>query len=99
YAGGHQRANAEAVAAAGAARLVEDEAFDAEALVAAATAFEDARTHAEMAAAARALGRPGAADAVADLVLALATRGPLPSGDAVIRRAAGAAGATGPGPA
>ena len=95
FAGGHQRANAEAVAAAGAARLIDDEAFDAEALAEAAAAFEDTRTHAEMAGAARALARPGAADAVADLVLAVATRSPLPSGDAIARRAAGAAGATG----
>jgi len=93
YAGGHQRANAEAIAAAGAARLIDDEAFDAAALTDAASAFEDTRTHAEMAAAARSLARPGAADAVADLVLALATRSALPTPDAVSRRAAGNPGA------
>lgn len=91
YAGGHQRANAQAMADAGAARLVDDEAFDAPALEAAAAALEDPRIHAEMSAAARAMARPGAADAVADLVLALATRSPLPAPDAIARRAAGVA--------
>jgi UDP-N-acetylglucosamine--N-acetylmuramyl-(pentapeptide) pyrophosphoryl-undecaprenol N-acetylglucosamine transferase len=91
YAGGHQRANAQAMADAGAARLVDDEAFDAAALLEAAAALEDPRAHAEMSAAARAMARPGAADAVADLVLALATRSPLPSAETVARRAAGAA--------
>jgi UDP-N-acetylglucosamine--N-acetylmuramyl-(pentapeptide) pyrophosphoryl-undecaprenol N-acetylglucosamine transferase len=91
YAGGHQRANAQALADAGAARLVDDEAFDASALLAAAAALENPRTHLEMSAAARSMARPGAADAVADLVLALATRSPLPSADTVARRAAGAA--------
>ena len=57
---------------AGAARLVEDEAFDADALLDAAALLDDPAAHARMAAAARALGRPGAADAVADLVLAAA---------------------------
>jgi UDP-N-acetylglucosamine--N-acetylmuramyl-(pentapeptide) pyrophosphoryl-undecaprenol N-acetylglucosamine transferase len=91
HAGGHQRANAESIAAAGAARLVEDEDFDAGALLAAAAILDDPPAHAGMAAAARALARPGAADAVADLVLALARRAPLPSADAIERRAAAAA--------
>jgi len=95
YAGGHQRANAEVMAAAGAARLVEDEAFDAAALLGAAALLDDSRTHAGMAAAARGLSRPGAADAVADLVLALATRSPLPSPEAIARRSAAPAGAAG----
>ena len=42
-----------------------------------------------MAAAARGLGRPGAADAVAALVLALAERRPLPPVDAIERDRAG----------
>jgi UDP-N-acetylglucosamine--N-acetylmuramyl-(pentapeptide) pyrophosphoryl-undecaprenol N-acetylglucosamine transferase len=97
YAGGHQRANAEAMAAAGAARLVDDEDFDAAALLAAAELLADPHAHAGMAAAARALGRPGAADAVADLVLALATRRPLPSPEAIAIRSAAAVGpAAGP---
>jgi len=91
YAGGHQRANAVAFAETGAAKLIDDEAFDAAALLDAAGALEDPRAHAEMSAAARAMARPGAADAVADLVMALATRSPLPSAEALARRAAGAA--------
>jgi hypothetical protein len=44
-----------------------------------------------MAAAARDLGRPGAAEAVAALVLALAERRPLPSTEAIERLARGRA--------
>jgi len=91
YAGGHQRANAVAFAETGAAKLIDDEAFDAAALLDAAGALEDPRAHAEMSAAARAMARPGAADAVEDLVMALATRSPLPSAETLARRAAGAA--------
>ena len=83
FAGGHQHANAQALAAAGAARIVEDEAFDGPALLANATLIDDPTTHATMSAAARSLGRPAAADAVADLLIALATRAPLPSPEAV----------------
>jgi len=95
YAGGHQRANAEQLAAAGAARLVDDQAFDSDALLAAAALLDDPQAHARMSAAARGLGRPGAADAVADLVLALATRSPLPSPEAIARRSSAPAGAAG----
>lgn len=90
YAGGHQRANAEAIAATGAARLVEDEAFDGAALLAAAEILDDPDAHVRMAAAARRLGRPAAADAIAELLLALADRSPLPSHEAVERRSRGA---------
>lgn len=90
YAGGHQRSNAVSMAAAGAARLIDDDAFDAEALLGAAAILDDPRVHAEMAAAARRLARPAAADAVADLVLAVATHSPLPSPAAIEERAAGA---------
>ena len=83
FAGGHQHAIAEALAAAGAARIVEDEAFDGPALLAAATILDDPTTHATMSAAARSLGRPAAANAVAELLLALARRAPLPSREAV----------------
>jgi UDP-N-acetylglucosamine--N-acetylmuramyl-(pentapeptide) pyrophosphoryl-undecaprenol N-acetylglucosamine transferase len=86
YAGGHQRANADALVEAGAARLIEDEAFDAAALLDAASLLDDPRAHATMSAAARAQARPGAADAVADLVLALATRTALPSAAAIEAR-------------
>ena len=79
HAAGHQRANARALVEAGAARLVADEDFDAEALLAAAAILDDPRRHAEMAAAARSLARPAAAAAVAALVLAAAEARPLPS--------------------
>jgi UDP-N-acetylglucosamine--N-acetylmuramyl-(pentapeptide) pyrophosphoryl-undecaprenol N-acetylglucosamine transferase len=77
HAAGHQRANARILVAAGAATLVEDEDFDADALVAATAILDDPRRHLEASAAARSLGRPGAADAVAELVLALAEGRPL----------------------
>ena len=91
HAAGHQRANAVALADAGAARLIEDEAFDATALLDAAALLDDPAAHVAMAAAARALGRPGAADAVADLVMAAAERRPLPDAAAVDRRSRGRA--------
>jgi UDP-N-acetylglucosamine--N-acetylmuramyl-(pentapeptide) pyrophosphoryl-undecaprenol N-acetylglucosamine transferase len=78
HAAGHQGANAEILAAAGAARIVPDEAFDADALVTATDLLFDEPARAAMAAAARGFGRPAAADAIAALVLALAERRPLP---------------------
>jgi UDP-N-acetylglucosamine--N-acetylmuramyl-(pentapeptide) pyrophosphoryl-undecaprenol N-acetylglucosamine transferase len=95
HAGAHQRANAEVLAAAGAARLVDDADFDADALLAAAAILDDPSRHVAMSAAARSLGRPGAADAVAGLLLALAERRPLPDAATVTRIATGAAGAAG----
>ena len=89
HAAGHQRANARELVDAGAARLVDDEDFDADALLEAAALLDDPAAHLEMAAAARALGRPGAADAVADLVLAVAAREPLPDPAVIERRARG----------
>jgi UDP-N-acetylglucosamine--N-acetylmuramyl-(pentapeptide) pyrophosphoryl-undecaprenol N-acetylglucosamine transferase len=91
HAAGHQRANARQLVEAGAGRLVDDEAFDADALLDAAALLDDPVAHVEMAAAARTLGRPGAADAVADLVLAVAARDPLPDPAAIDRRARGLA--------
>jgi UDP-N-acetylglucosamine:LPS N-acetylglucosamine transferase len=76
----------------GAARLVEDAAFDAEALLAAAAILDDRKSHEAMAAAARAQARPGAADAVAELVLAAAERREYPDAaqvEAVSRGVAG----------
>jgi UDP-N-acetylglucosamine--N-acetylmuramyl-(pentapeptide) pyrophosphoryl-undecaprenol N-acetylglucosamine transferase len=78
HAAGHQRRNAEEMVRSGAARLVEDASFDASALLDAAAILDDAQLHDSMAAAARSLARPGAADAVADLVIAAANRRPLP---------------------
>ncbi|HET9435922.1 MAG TPA: UDP-N-acetylglucosamine--N-acetylmuramyl-(pentapeptide) pyrophosphoryl-undecaprenol N-acetylglucosamine transferase [Candidatus Limnocylindrales bacterium] len=89
YAGGHQRANALRLAEAGAARLVEDEAFDAATLLEAAAILDDPSTHARMAAAASDLARPAAADAVAEVLLALAERRPLPDAPTVARIARG----------
>jgi UDP-N-acetylglucosamine--N-acetylmuramyl-(pentapeptide) pyrophosphoryl-undecaprenol N-acetylglucosamine transferase len=91
HAAGHQRENARVLADAGAARLVEDEAFDAAALIDAAAILDDPEVHVRMSAAARQLGRPGAADAVADLVVALARRRPLPDQVFIDRRSRGAA--------
>jgi UDP-N-acetylglucosamine--N-acetylmuramyl-(pentapeptide) pyrophosphoryl-undecaprenol N-acetylglucosamine transferase len=78
HAAGHQRRNAEEMVRSGAARLVEDADFDAEALLAAAAILEVPDEHAAMAAAARSLARPGAADAVAELVLSAAEKRALP---------------------
>jgi UDP-N-acetylglucosamine--N-acetylmuramyl-(pentapeptide) pyrophosphoryl-undecaprenol N-acetylglucosamine transferase len=78
HAAGHQRLNAEEMVRAGAARLVEDRDFDAEALLGAAGILDDAAQHSAMAAAAKSLARPGAAAAVAELVMAAAERRPFP---------------------
>ena len=91
HAAGHQRANASALVQAGAARLIEDDALDAAALLDAAAILDDPAAHVAMSAAARSLGRPGAADAVADLVMAAAERRPLPDAEAIDRRSRGAA--------
>jgi UDP-N-acetylglucosamine--N-acetylmuramyl-(pentapeptide) pyrophosphoryl-undecaprenol N-acetylglucosamine transferase len=89
HAAGHQRANALRLVEAGAARLVEDEAFDAGALLDAADLLQDPPALAAMAAAAAALGRPAAADAVAAILLALAGRRALPDAATVQRIAKG----------
>jgi UDP-N-acetylglucosamine--N-acetylmuramyl-(pentapeptide) pyrophosphoryl-undecaprenol N-acetylglucosamine transferase len=91
HAAGHQRANARLLADAGAARLIADEAFDGAALLDAVRILDDDARLELMGAASRAFGRPGAADAVAELVLALAERRALPSPAAVERLAQGAA--------
>jgi UDP-N-acetylglucosamine--N-acetylmuramyl-(pentapeptide) pyrophosphoryl-undecaprenol N-acetylglucosamine transferase len=91
HAAGHQRANAVSLATSGAARLVEDEEFDATTLLDAAALLDDPAAHAAMSAAARALGRPGAADAVAELVLAAAARRPFPDPIEIERLAQGRA--------
>jgi UDP-N-acetylglucosamine--N-acetylmuramyl-(pentapeptide) pyrophosphoryl-undecaprenol N-acetylglucosamine transferase len=95
YAGAHQRANAVVAADAGAAELIEDAAFDADALLRAAAILDDPARHLAMSAAARSLGRPGAADAVAEILLALANRRPLPDAGTVARIAASPIGAAG----
>lgn len=89
HAGGHQRANAAALTAAGGAELVEDERFDGPALLAGVRILDDPARVAAMRAASRDHGRPGAADAVADLLLALARHEPLPPAAAIERRSRG----------
>jgi UDP-N-acetylglucosamine--N-acetylmuramyl-(pentapeptide) pyrophosphoryl-undecaprenol N-acetylglucosamine transferase len=91
HAAGHQRANARSLVEAGAARVVDDEAFDADALLEAAALLDDPAAHARMSAAARSLGRPGAAAAVAELVMAAARREPLPDPARIERLARGRA--------
>jgi UDP-N-acetylglucosamine--N-acetylmuramyl-(pentapeptide) pyrophosphoryl-undecaprenol N-acetylglucosamine transferase len=90
HAAGHQIANAAAHIEAGAGVLIEDADFDAPALLRIADILADPARHAAMSAAARELARPGAADAVADLVLAAAARRPFPDQAAIDRRARGA---------
>jgi UDP-N-acetylglucosamine--N-acetylmuramyl-(pentapeptide) pyrophosphoryl-undecaprenol N-acetylglucosamine transferase len=86
HAGGHQRRNAELLAEAGAARLVEDEAFGREALLDAAAIGDDPVLRARMGHAAREKGRPASADVVAELLLVLANRRPLPARIEIERR-------------
>ncbi len=92
HAAGHQRANAEAYASTGAARVVDDADFDAEALVEAARLLDDPTGHLAMSAAARGAARPGAADAVARLVVIAATRAGYPPAADIARLAATGAG-------
>lgn len=91
HAAGHQVANARVLAGSGAARLVADEDFDAGALVDAADLLADEGTLAAMSIAARSFGRPGAAAAVAELVLAAADRRPLPDAARIERISRGLA--------
>lgn len=89
HAGAHQSANALELVNAGAAEVIADEAFDAASLLDAVSVLDDPARHATMAAAARSLGRPGAADAVAEILIALAERRPLPDAGMVERLAGG----------
>jgi UDP-N-acetylglucosamine--N-acetylmuramyl-(pentapeptide) pyrophosphoryl-undecaprenol N-acetylglucosamine transferase len=69
----HQRYNAAAVVEAGAAEMILDAGLDAPALASAvAGLFDDPERRRRMAAAARAMGRPEAAQQVADAVMAVA---------------------------
>ncbi len=83
HASAHQEANARAMAAAGAARIVPDDQFDAAALLEAAALLDDGTALDVMRDAARGFGRPGAAAAVAELCLALAEGAKLPSASAI----------------
>jgi UDP-N-acetylglucosamine--N-acetylmuramyl-(pentapeptide) pyrophosphoryl-undecaprenol N-acetylglucosamine transferase len=88
YAGGHQAANATRLADAGAAVVVADEAFDGPALLAAIGVLDDPDRLAAMRRASRRLGRPGAADAIAELLVALAGGTALPTPAEIERRSA-----------
>lgn len=91
HAAAHQVANARALARGGAARIVADEDFDAASLLEAANLVHDRQALATMRAAARGYGRPGAAGAVAELVLAIAERAKLPAAATIERMSRAAA--------
>ena len=79
FAGAHQRYNATYLAEEGAAVVVADEELTGDRLVEEATALRDDARREPMAAAARRLGRPDAARALAEELLAMAEGRPLPS--------------------
>jgi UDP-N-acetylglucosamine--N-acetylmuramyl-(pentapeptide) pyrophosphoryl-undecaprenol N-acetylglucosamine transferase len=79
FAGAHQRYNASYLADEGAAVVIPDEELDAARLEAEVTALRDDERRGAVAGAARRLGRPDAAAALADELLALAERRPPPS--------------------
>jgi UDP-N-acetylglucosamine--N-acetylmuramyl-(pentapeptide) pyrophosphoryl-undecaprenol N-acetylglucosamine transferase len=79
FAGAHQRYNAGYLADEGAAVMVPDEELSADRLVAEASALRDDTRRAAMAASALRLGRPEAATALADELVAMAEGRPLPS--------------------
>ncbi|MEP6808547.1 MAG: UDP-N-acetylglucosamine--N-acetylmuramyl-(pentapeptide) pyrophosphoryl-undecaprenol N-acetylglucosamine transferase [Chloroflexota bacterium] len=79
HAAGHQQANAAWLADQGAAVLVRDQELDGERLLAEATALRDDGRRGGIAAVARSLARPDAARLLADVLLAMAERRPLPS--------------------
>jgi UDP-N-acetylglucosamine--N-acetylmuramyl-(pentapeptide) pyrophosphoryl-undecaprenol N-acetylglucosamine transferase len=79
FAGAHQRYNAGYLAEEGAAVMVADEELTAERLLREATSLLDDDRRAAMADAARRLGRPHAAQALADELIAMAEGRPLPS--------------------
>ena len=87
HAAAHQRLNASDMVAAGAAILIADDDFDGTALRAAGDLLADRRRLASMSAAARSLGRPGAAEASAALLTSLVEGLPLPDQEQVDRQA------------
>ncbi len=91
HASAHQVANARALADAGAAQIVPDEDLDAAQLIDAAGLVARPADLDAMRDAARGFGRPGAANAVAEIVMALAQRRPLPDAAAVERLSRAAA--------
>ena len=79
HAGSHQRANAAWLGDHGAAVVVADDELTTDRLMTEAERLLDDDVRAPMAAAARSLGRPDAARVIADELLAMADRRPLPS--------------------
>jgi UDP-N-acetylglucosamine--N-acetylmuramyl-(pentapeptide) pyrophosphoryl-undecaprenol N-acetylglucosamine transferase len=79
HAGSHQDANAAWLGDQGAAVVIADEAFTGERLISEAHRLRDDAVRLPMAEAARRLGRPHAARALAAELLAMATGAPLPS--------------------
>jgi UDP-N-acetylglucosamine--N-acetylmuramyl-(pentapeptide) pyrophosphoryl-undecaprenol N-acetylglucosamine transferase len=75
FAGGHQRANAEAAAAAGAATLISDEALTPDRLLAAVAEYATPAQRSAAARAARTLAHPDAALVIANRLLQLGGRG------------------------
>ncbi len=75
FAGGHQRANAEAAATAGAATLINDEDLTPERLLAAVATYATPAQRATAASAAATLARPDAAAVIAEKLLQLSGRG------------------------
>jgi UDP-N-acetylglucosamine--N-acetylmuramyl-(pentapeptide) pyrophosphoryl-undecaprenol N-acetylglucosamine transferase len=86
HAAAHQVANAAEMVESGAAIHVPDERFDGDTLRMAAAMLDDGERLAAMREATTGLGRPGAAAATAELLLALAARRPLPDPRAVEAR-------------
>ncbi len=85
HAAGHQEANTLEMVAAGGARLIADDRFDAGTLVEAAALLSEPVELDRMRVASRALGRPGAARVTGDLLIALAERQALPAAELVER--------------
>ncbi len=79
HAGGHQHANAAWLADQGAAVIVRDEELDGDRLIHETSALRDAGSREPIAAAALRLARPDAARRLAEELLAMAERRPLPS--------------------
>jgi UDP-N-acetylglucosamine--N-acetylmuramyl-(pentapeptide) pyrophosphoryl-undecaprenol N-acetylglucosamine transferase len=91
HAGAHQEANDRELVEAGAAELIRDDDFDGDALLASCAILGDPERLARMATASRRMGRPGAANATAELLLDLAERRPLPDAARIERLARGVA--------
>ena len=80
FAGAHQRYNARFMADEGAARMIADEELDGDRLVSEATLLLDPERRRRMADAARRLGRPEAAQTLANELVRMAERRPLAPG-------------------